>query len=146
MADLIRHRLELQDIYFKMNQSQTPLFVHGDRNRLQQCFLNLLFNAIEAMGPGGQLEITSSFNDNRKTADVRIKDTGHGISQKHLSHIYDPFFTTKPMGEGTGMGLSIVYGVVKHHQGEITVHSEVDKGTTFIVQFPLCAPAGGNGG
>jgi signal transduction histidine kinase len=144
VTDLIRHRLELQDIYFKMDRSPVPLFIHGDRNRLQQCFLNLLFNAIEAMGPGGQLEITSVLNSDRQMAEVRIKDTGHGISQKHLGHIYDPFFTTKPMGEGTGMGLSIVYGVVKNHQGEITVHSEVDKGTTFIVKFPLCAPPGGN--
>ena len=141
VADLIRHRLELQDIYFKLEQCPTPLFVHGDRNRLQQCFLNLLFNAIEAMGPGGQLEITSACNRDKQSAEVRIQDTGHGISQKHLSHIYDPFFTTKPMGEGTGMGLSIVYGVVKNHQGEITVHSKVDQGTTFIVQVPLCAPS-----
>ena len=145
VADLIRHRLELQDIYFNMHQSTAPLFVHGDRNRLQQCFLNLIFNAIEAMGPGGHLDITSTLDGDRQAAVVRIQDTGHGISQKHLTHIYDPFFTTKPMGEGTGMGLSIVYGVVKNHQGEIKVHSKVDKGTTFTVQLPLSAPPGGNG-
>ncbi len=143
VTDLVRHRMELQDIYFKMKRSPVPLYVHGDRNRLQQCFLNLLFNAIEAMGPGGQLEITSTLNDDSPTAEVRIQDTGHGISRNHLTHIYDPFFTTKPMGEGTGMGLSIVYGVVKNHQGEITVHSEVDVGTTFIVQFPLSASPDG---
>ena len=144
VADLIRHRLELQDIYFKMNCSPAPLFINGDRNRLQQCFLNLLFNAVEAMGPGGHLDITSALNPDNQTADIRIQDTGHGISQSHLSHIYDPFFTTKPMGQGTGMGLSIVYGVVKNHQGEITVHSRVDEGTTFIVSFPLSAPPGGS--
>jgi two-component system, NtrC family, sensor kinase len=143
VTDLIRHRIELQDIYFKMDQSPEPLFVDGDTNRLQQCFLNLLFNAIEAMGPGGRLTITSTLNRDNKIAEVRIRDTGHGIPRKHLSHIYDPFFTTKPMGEGTGMGLSIVYGVVKHHRGEITVRSEVQKGTTFIIQFPLTAAPGG---
>jgi signal transduction histidine kinase len=96
------------------------------------------------MGPGGRLEITSACNKGNQSAEVRIQDTGHGISRKHLSHIYDPFFTTKPMGEGTGMGLSIVYGVVKNHQGEITVHSKVDQGTTFIVRVPLCALSGGD--
>ena len=73
---------------------------------------------------------------------MEIRDTGHGITPKHLNHIYDPFFTTKAMGEGTGMGLSIVYGVVKNHQGEIQVHSDVGKGTTFTIQLPLAASNG----
>lgn len=137
VADLIRHRIELQGQYFRLDLTDTPLFVHGDMNRLQQCFLNLMFNAIEAMGPGGRLEIVSTCLSDRLIAQVQIRDTGHGIDQKHLDHIYDPFFTTKATGEGTGMGLSIVYGVVKNHQGEIEVHSEVAKGTTFTIQIPL---------
>ncbi|BBO71549.1 hypothetical protein DSCA_54790 [Desulfosarcina alkanivorans] len=139
VVDLTRHRIELQDLYFRLALTPEPLFVHGDTNRLQQCFLNLVFNAIEAMGPGGRLEIVSTAMAGSRTAQVEIRDTGHGIPQKHLDHIYDPFFTTKAMGEGTGMGLSIVYGVVKNHQGEIEVHSEAGKGTAFIIQLPLAA-------
>jgi len=139
VTDLIRHRIELQDLHFNQDLTPEPLFIHGDMNRLQQCFLNLVFNAIEAMGPGGRLHILSSLDRNKRTAEVQIRDTGHGITKQHLSHIYDPFFTTKAMGEGTGMGLSIVYGVVKNHRGEITVDSEIDKGTTFSIQFPLTA-------
>lgn len=137
VVDLIRHRIELQDLYFKMDLSREPLFVNGDVNQLQQCFLNLLFNAIEAMGPGGLLRITTARTADGEMAEVRIEDTGQGIPRKYLDHIYDPFFTTKAVGEGTGMGLSIVYGVVKSHQGEIQVHSQVDRGTVFSICLPL---------
>lgn len=139
VVDLIRHRVELQDQCFRLDLTDAPLFVHGDMNRMQQCFLNLMFNAIEAMGPGGRLEVVSTGITDRQLAQVEIRDTGHGIPKKHLNHIYDPFFTTKSMGEGTGMGLSIVYGVVKNHQGEIKVHSAVGKGTTFTIQIPLAS-------
>lgn len=137
VVDLIRHRIELQDQSLRQDLTQEPLFVHGDMNRLQQCFLNLVFNAIEAMGPGGRLEIVSTRATDKGIAQVEIRDTGHGIPPTHLDHIYDPFFTTKAMGEGTGIGLSIVYGVVKRHQGEIKVRSKVGKGTTFTLHFPL---------
>ncbi|BBO89394.1 ATP-binding protein [Desulfosarcina ovata] len=141
VVDLVRHRIELQDLYFKMTLTDAPLFVHGDINRLQQCFLNLIFNAIEAMRPGGNLGITSHLISDKQLAEVAIHDTGHGIPHKHLNHIFDPFFTTKAMGEGTGMGLSIVYGVVKNHRGEIRVDSTVDQGTTFTIQLPLVGKA-----
>jgi two-component system NtrC family sensor kinase len=137
VIDLIRHRIELQDLYFKLTPSTKPLFVHGDKNQLQQCFLNLVFNAIEAMGPGGNLNIAISPTTDGKMAEIKIEDTGQGIPKEHLDHIYDPFFTTKPMGEGTGMGLSMVYGVVKSHRGEIKVHSKVNEGTTFTIQLPI---------
>ena len=97
------------------------------------------------MGAGGLLEIVTSCIADERIAKVAIRDTGNGISQKHLGHIYDPFFTTKPMGEGTGMGLSIVYGVVKNHQGEIKVHTEVGKGTTFTIQIPLASSMNAHG-
>jgi len=143
VVDLIRHRIELQDLSFRLEMAREPLFIHGDTNQLQQCFLNLVFNAIEAMGPGGRLEVVSTGRNEERIAEVQIQDTGHGIPRKHLNHIYDPFFTTKAMGEGTGMGLSIVYGVVKNHQGKIKVHSDVGKGTTFTIQFPLTASKSG---
>ena len=100
----------------------------GDANRLQQTLLNLIFNAIEAMAEGGQLDIVTKYNEAEKNVQIQIQDTGHGIPEKDLDHIYDPFFTTKEEGKGTGLGLSIVYGVTKNHGGKIAVKSTVGKG------------------
>ena len=115
---LTRHKMELQNIRLVRNTHSGTLVVKGDNNRLQQTFLNLLFNAIEAMPEGGRLEITSLSNREKREALVEIKDTGCGIRKEYIDHIYDPFFTTKKEGEGTGLGLSIVYGVVNNHRGK----------------------------
>ncbi|MFH1241601.1 MAG: ATP-binding protein [Pseudomonadota bacterium] len=134
---LTRHKMELQNIRINSQFSPRPLLVNGDQNQLQQCFLNLIFNAIEAMPEGGQLNITSRINKSQKNAVVSVEDTGSGIIEENLDHIFDPFFTTKEEGEGTGLGLSIVHGVVKTHKGEIHVKSKVGEGSSFILHFPL---------
>ena len=72
---------------------------------------------------------------------VKISDTGHGIEEKNLARIFDPFFTTKPTGEGTGLGLSVSYGIIKNHGGDILVESKVGKGSTFTVVLPLASPS-----
>ena len=100
-------------------------------------FLNLLFNAIEAMPGGGRLSIHSSLDSSRSNALVTIKDTGCGIAKDNLDHIFDPFFTTKEEGEGTGLGLSIVYGVAKAHKGSIKVNSQHGEGASFILTLPI---------
>ena len=128
--------MELQDIRLINELSPKPLAVNGDANQLQQCFLNLIFNSIEAMPQGGQLSVNSEVDDSLKCATVRVEDTGCGISEEHLDHIFDPFFTTKEAGEGTGMGLSIVYGIVKSHGGNIEVESSMENGTSFVLSFP----------
>jgi len=110
--------------------------VKGDANRLQQVLLNLVFNAIEAMPNGGELGIKSRFDSKKQNIRIEIRDSGHGISDKHLDHIFDPFFTTKKEGEGTGLGLSIVYGVVNNHGGKINVKSKENEGTVFFLKFP----------
>ncbi|MCF8050662.1 MAG: PAS domain-containing protein [Desulfobacterales bacterium] len=133
---LVRHKLELQDIELKTELHPVPLMVRGDMNLLQQCFLNLIFNAIEAMKPGGILQIRSAPGEDERFAAVRITDTGHGIPEARRGHIFDPFFTTKEAGQGTGLGLSIVYGVVKNHEGHIRVDSQVGKGTSFVIDLP----------
>ena len=117
--------------------ASVPLILNGDVNQLQQCFLNLIFNAIEAMPEGGQLHVTSERDKAKGNALVEIRDTGSGIAENDLAHIYDPFFSTKQEGEGTGLGLSIVYGIVKNHGGEIRVESEKGKGSTFLLSFPV---------
>jgi len=111
-----------------------PLIV-GNANYLQQLFLNLVINARDAMPNGGVLEITSKVNDGQIVA--RVADTGEGIEQQNLWKIFDAFFTTKELGNGTGLGLSVCSKIVGQHGGQITVDSEVGKGSTFTVTFPI---------
>ncbi len=134
---LTRHKMKLQNIQVGTEFFPRPLVVHGDGNQLQQCFLNLIFNAIEAMPEGGRLIIHTKLDSSHSNALITIKDTGCGIGAENLDHIFDPFFTTKEEGEGTGLGLSIVHGVVKTHKGNIRVKSKVGEGSSFILDFPV---------
>jgi signal transduction histidine kinase len=110
--------------------------VHGNKNQLQQCLLNLIFNAMEAMPEGGELKVVSDLDSVKNKVRVEIHDTGFGIDKTELDHIFDPFFTTKKEGRGTGLGLSIAYGVVKKHSGDIWVKSEPGKGSSFFITLP----------
>jgi len=134
---LTRHKMKLQEITLETDLFPETLPINGDTNHLQQCFLNLIFNAIEAMPRGGALTIKSWLGKSDHKAWVTFQDAGYGIAADDLSHIFDPFFTTKNSGEGTGLGLSIVYGVVKNHGGNISADSEIKKGTTFKLSFPV---------
>jgi len=134
---LTQHKMELQEVSLTIDLPEKIIPIWGDDNKLQQCFLNLIFNAMEAMPSGGELIITSRINREKTSAVVEIRDTGYGIPSKNIDHIYDPFFTTKDIGEGTGLGLSIVYGVVKDHNGRVRVKSREGEGTTFNLNFPL---------
>ena len=139
---LTHHKIELQNIQLRTKLHPGPLLVHGDINQLQQCFLNLIFNAIEAMTEGGKLSVVSELDSVDKNALIEIQDTGCGIHEEVLDHIFDPFFTTKEEGEGTGLGLSITHGIVKSHGGNIKVNSQVGKGSSFILNFPIQQPPG----
>ena len=103
---------------------------------MEQCLLNLVFNAMEAMPEGGNLGVASELDPARNQVQVEIRDTGSGIQAENLNHIFDPFFTTKDAGQGTGLGLSIVYGIVKNHSGDIRVESEAGQGSSFVLKFP----------
>ncbi len=135
VLSLTRHKMQLQNIHLQVDINNEPVWIHGDANRLQQCFLNLVFNAMEAMTQGGELLVASHHDPRQHKVTIEIKDTGEGISQQDLDHIFDPFFTTKAEGEGTGLGLSIVYGVIKNHGGKIKVESAKGKGTIFSIVF-----------
>lgn len=135
VISLTHHKMELQSIRLITDLSPKPLIILGDANRLKQCFLNLIFNSIEAMPDGGQLRIISKRNKSDKNIQIEIHDTGFGIAEENMGHIFDPFFTTKLQGEGTGLGLSIVYGVTKNHGGTIQVSSHTGKGSSFILNF-----------
>ncbi len=136
---LSHHKLELQNIRVLMDfPSESPV-VLGDFNQLQQCILNLIFNAADAMPEGGTLTIACSVNPGTRCAEIRVQDTGRGIAPEHLPKIFDPFFSTKQEGKGLGLGLSVVYGIIDRHKGSITAESEPGKGTVFTIQLPLKA-------
>jgi signal transduction histidine kinase len=118
----------------KKDYGKTPL-VRCNTQRMGQVFINLLVNATHAIEDRGVIEIRTYQQD--KYLCIDIKDTGKGIPPENLKKIFDPFFTTKPVGQGTGLGLSVSYEIVKKHEGNIKVQSEVGKGTTFTVMLPL---------
>ena len=113
------------------------LIVHIDPQRMQEVFLNLFMNAIQAIPePPGQIRIGATFDKKNENALINIEDSGMGIPQEALDHVFDPFFTMKEEGVGTGLGLSIVYGIVEKHHGSITVESTEGKGTRFLIRIP----------
>ena len=103
--------------------------------KLNQVFLNILVNAKQAIRGKGIIDITTY--SKKKNVYIEIKDNGEGISKEHINKVFDPGFTTKGVGVGTGLGLSICYQIMQDHQGEILVESQVNKGTTFTVVFPM---------
>ena len=131
---LLEHQFAQHNIKVRRELSDESLTVLGMEHKLQQVFLNLFLNARDAMPKGGWLSITTRQDDGRIVAEV--SDTGSGIPNEYLSRIYDPFFTTKTLGQGTGLGLSITYGIVREHEGSIDCDSNVGQGTRFILSFP----------
>lgn len=110
-----------------------PLKINPDK--IQQVFLNFMINALDAMPDGGALSISMKSGDS--SVYVVFSDSGVGIDESAQDRIFDPFFTTKPTGKGTGLGLSICYGIIKEHNGTITVKSRKGEGTTFVIRFPI---------
>jgi signal transduction histidine kinase len=113
--------------------------VLGSKNRLQQVFLNLFMNARDAMPNGGMLEVRTAANNGY--VEIEVTDTGMGIPRENLMRIFDPFFTTKSSERGTGLGLSVSYGIIKEHAGKIDVRSTPGKGTSFRLEFPVARKA-----
>jgi two-component system, NtrC family, sensor kinase len=111
----------------------------SDPSQLQQVFLNLITNAIDAHETKqyGSVAISSSFLASEGIVEVTVSDTGCGIAPENLNKIFDPFFTTKPIGKGTGLGLSICYGIIKRLGGQLQVRSVINQGTDFIIRLPL---------
>jgi len=133
---LSQHKLMLQNIQIKTDLDLDIPKVLGDFNQIQQCVINLIFNAIDAMSDGGTLTIISSFNQEKGMIEIKVADTGQGIADEDLHQIFDPFYSTKTEGQGLGLGLSVVYGIIDRHKGTITVESEPGKGTVFIISIP----------
>lgn len=114
------------------------LLVSVDKQRMQQVFLNLIKNGVDACGDRGKIWISARefVVDDRKEVEILVSDNGPGIPEEDLKRIFDPFYTTKDVGKGSGMGLFIVHDIIESHGGEITVDSRLNEGTTFIIWIP----------
>ncbi len=134
IISLIDYKLKAMNITLELDLQPVKL-IWGQSERLQQVFINIILNAIDAMPRGGTLKIETAETQNEVM--IKIADTGTGIKKQHLPHIFDPFFTTKGIGKGTGLGLSISYAIIKEHEGRITVESEVGKGSSFAIFIPV---------
>jgi two-component system NtrC family sensor kinase len=108
-----------------------------DPSQIERVFMNIIINAAEAMDVKGQLALTTRFDPAERFIEVKITDTGPGITRENLGRIFSPFFTTKDAGHGVGLGLAISYGIIREHKGTILVESEAGKGTTFIIRMPV---------
>jgi signal transduction histidine kinase len=134
MLDLNHKLLEHQNVKVHKQLPRLPL-VYGSKSQLQSVFMNLMLNAVAAMEPNGGGTLTIAVQPDGEMIEVVIADTGHGIAPDIIEQIFDPFFTTKP--NGTGLGLSVSYGIVQSHQGTIEARSQVGKGSQFIVRLPI---------
>jgi len=134
---IVDHQLSLHQITLQKQFAVDLPPIHGSANQIQQVLINLMINAQQAMPSGGVLKITT-----RRVADVveiAVADTGGGIPPEIQQRIFEPFFTTKPVGQGTGLGLSVSYGIIRDHGGQIRLDSVMGVGTTFILTFPIPA-------
>jgi PAS domain S-box-containing protein len=136
---LVAHPLKTSQIQVVKQLTEGIPAVRGSANKLQQVFLNLFLNARDAMPTGGMLEVrTGSHNG---SVEIEVVDTGNGIPREYIHKIFDPFFTTKAGGRGTGLGLSVSYGIIKEHSGKIDVRSTPGRGTSFHLEFPAVRKA-----
>jgi two-component system, NtrC family, sensor kinase len=137
VLSLVEHQLVRAHVKLRLELLPDLPHVRGNENRLQQVFFNLILNARDAMPSGGWLTLSTWADED--VVVVEVGDTGHGIAKEHIKRIYDPFFTTKRMGRGTGLGLAVSYGILQEHGGAIYVDSAPGKGTTFRVALPSLA-------
>ena len=134
-VDLVSHQASMQNVKIEKKVKPDLPKTMIDVGQIQQVFINILLNAIEAMPQGGTLTVSSGIEDDMVA--LRFTDTGVGIPEENLPKILDPFFTTKEQGKGTGLGLSVSYGIIERHRGRLEVKSKVGKGTTFTVKLPV---------
>jgi len=130
---LLEHQISSRMISLRRNYQAAPETVRGDESQLQQAFMNLLLNAVEAMSEGGELLVATETGAGGMK--ISIRDTGAGITPENLHHVFENFFTTKK--NGTGLGLAICKRVVAEHHGAIEVQSEAGRGSTFIITLPI---------
>ncbi len=134
---LVQNQLTLSGIEVKRDLPPDLPYILGNVKTLQQVFLNLFINAIQAMKDGGILSILGLVSEDQHWLKVEVTDTGAGIAPEDLPHIFEPFYTTKEVGRGTGLGLSVSFSIAQKHGGHIEVKSQVGEGSTFTVFLPV---------
>jgi len=134
---LLESQTLFHNIDIKKELSPTLPRVKADIQQLNHLFMNIILNAAQAMEGRGRLILRTVFLPDRERVRIEISDTGPGIPEDLLPNIFEPFFTTKEEGEGTGLGLSLAYGIVENHGGSITAKSQPGEGTTFFIELPL---------
>ncbi len=134
---VVRHQFELDGVRIETALDEAMPTMTLDESKIKQVFMNLMMNAKQAIKDKGIIRVITRFDSQAAVGIFEVQDTGCGIASEHLPRIFDPFFTTKGTGEGTGLGLSVSYGIVKDHGGEISVRSEPGKGSTFTVALPV---------
>lgn len=139
---LTGHQLELSNICSVSDLPRGSFAAWGDSAQIQQCLLNLIFNAIDAMPGGGTLTISGGVDEACDLVWLAVSDTGHGIDPADMPRIFEPFYSTKTDAKGVGLGLSMVYGIIREHHGTVEVESELGKGSTFTLKLPTKAAAG----
>jgi two-component system NtrC family sensor kinase len=132
---LLEPQLRRSNVEIVKDYADIPPKVFGNGGKLQQVFTNLIINARDAMIGGGTITLSTATNEDGEVC-ISVSDTGEGISPENLNKIFDPFFTTKGVGNGTGLGLAVSYGIVQEHAGSIEVQSEKGRGTIFRLMFP----------
>jgi two-component system NtrC family sensor kinase len=141
---LVGHKLKLMNAETALELQEDLPLVECDPSQIQQVILNLILNGAQAMQPkgGGQLTIRTHLLPDGNNVELCVRDTGEGIAPENLAKIFDPFFTTKPEGKGVGLGLAVLYGIVKDHDGEIEVVSQRNEGASFTVTLPRKVQSG----
>ena len=140
-VNLVSHQRRGDGIEFLLALDEHLPLVNADGGQIQQAVITLATNAIDAMPDGGTIEFSVSATHNR--VQIAVSDTGVGIPAENVSKIFEPFFTTKGVGEGTGLGLAVCYGIVSDHGGRLTVQSNIGKGSVFKISLPIAAGAAG---
>jgi signal transduction histidine kinase len=136
--EIVRHELRAKEVRLETAfEPLPPVLCHP--GKVNQVFLNLLVNAVQACQPGGTVTVRTHPDLNGGVV-AEVRDDGCGIKPEHRPRLFEPFFTTKPVGQGTGLGLSVSFGIIRDHGGAIEVESEVGRGSTFRVRLPLRPP------
>ena len=136
VLDFIQHHSKLGETAIQRDYDPDVPPLLADEKKIKQVLINLVMNARHAVETEGTISLATRYDAVRGEVAIAVADTGYGIERKNLPRIFDPFFTTKPTGEGTGLGLSVSYGIIKNHGGDIEVESAPGNGTTFTIRLP----------
>ncbi len=137
---LLRHAATKASVEIEL-EGETPTMAYGQRDALEQVVFNLVKNALEAAPRGGRVRLACRAAADEAEVELTVDDNGPGVPEDQRSSVFDPFFTTKPVGQGTGLGLSVVYGIIEDHQGTIVIEESPLGGARFVVRLPRASAA-----